>query len=216
MTSINPFEMTDLFNLQNVNLDYLTENFPVEFYLEYLILWPTLFFQNSETLNTIPPIACQSLSSLQHSATTHPKHPISGYIMGKTEGKNLEWHSHITAVTVSKLYRRISLASQYLCVPFQMLSDSLNKVEFVDLFVKCNNQLAVNMYEKMGYSVFRRVVGYYNNSNDINTASANLKNLKNNDEKDAFDMRLSMPRNDNKSIRKDGKNHRCLPQDVKF
>jgi N-terminal acetyltransferase B complex catalytic subunit len=29
---------------------------------------------------------------------------------------------------------------------------------FVDLFVRCNNHRAVEMYEKLGYSVFRRVV----------------------------------------------------------
>ena len=29
---------------------------------------------------------------------------------------------------------------------------------FVDLFVRCNNERAVEMYERMGYSVFRRVV----------------------------------------------------------
>lgn len=29
---------------------------------------------------------------------------------------------------------------------------------FVDLFVRCNNGRAISMYEKMGYSVYRRVV----------------------------------------------------------
>lgn len=29
---------------------------------------------------------------------------------------------------------------------------------FVDLFVRCNNHRAIDMYEKLGYSVFRRVV----------------------------------------------------------
>jgi N-terminal acetyltransferase B complex catalytic subunit len=29
---------------------------------------------------------------------------------------------------------------------------------FVDLFVRCNNGRAVEMYEKLGYSVYRRVV----------------------------------------------------------
>lgn len=29
---------------------------------------------------------------------------------------------------------------------------------FVDLFVRCNNERAAEMYERMGYSVFRRVV----------------------------------------------------------
>ena len=29
---------------------------------------------------------------------------------------------------------------------------------FVDLFVRCNNHRAIDMYEKLGYSVYRRVV----------------------------------------------------------
>lgn len=29
---------------------------------------------------------------------------------------------------------------------------------FVDLFVRCNNHRAIEMYEKLGYSVYRRVV----------------------------------------------------------
>ena len=29
---------------------------------------------------------------------------------------------------------------------------------FVDLFVRCNNERAVEMYEKLGYSIYRRVV----------------------------------------------------------
>lgn len=32
---------------------------------------------------------------------------------------------------------------------------------FVDLFVRTGNAVAINMYRKLGYSVFRRVVGYY-------------------------------------------------------
>jgi N-terminal acetyltransferase B complex catalytic subunit len=31
---------------------------------------------------------------------------------------------------------------------------------FVDLFVRCNNKRAAEMYEKLGYSVYRRVVEY--------------------------------------------------------
>lgn len=29
---------------------------------------------------------------------------------------------------------------------------------FVDLFVRCNNKRAESMYEKLGYSIYRRVV----------------------------------------------------------
>lgn len=192
MTSIDPFEPSDLFQLNNVNLDTLTENFPLEFYLEYLILWPELFFKSNETASN---------NAL-----------YSGYMMAKTEGKGPEWHSHITAVTVAPEFRRISLASR-LCNTLEAITDAdPHEVNFIDLFVKCNNDLAIKLYEKLGYSVFRRVVGYYNSQKDGYPSS--LKKV--NDDKDAFDMRKSMPRDKGKSTRKDGRKHKCYPHDVRF
>jgi ribosomal protein S18 acetylase RimI-like enzyme len=32
---------------------------------------------------------------------------------------------------------------------------------FVDLFVRVSNSVAIGMYEKFGYSVYRRVLEYY-------------------------------------------------------
>jgi N-terminal acetyltransferase B complex catalytic subunit len=37
---------------------------------------------------------------------------------------------------------------------------------FVDLFVRVSNALAIHMYEIMGYSVYRRVLGYYSGEED--------------------------------------------------
>lgn len=37
---------------------------------------------------------------------------------------------------------------------------------FVDLFVRVSNSVAIGMYEKLGYSVYRRVLGYYSSAND--------------------------------------------------
>ncbi|CDF90814.1 probable N-terminal acetyltransferase B complex catalytic subunit NAT3 [Zygosaccharomyces bailii ISA1307] len=188
MTSLQPFEATDLFALNNVNLDALTENFPLEFYFEYLILWPELFFKSWE------------------------QNVVSGYMMAKTEGKAHEWHSHITAVTVAPEFRRISLASR-LCHTLEAITDrSPHQVNFIDLFVKCNNVLAISLYEKLGYSVYRRVVGYYNSSEDGYPET--LKTI--NDDKDAFDMRKAMSRDKGRSISADGRRHRCYPHDVKF
>jgi len=44
---------------------------------------------------------------------------------------------------------------------FASSSPSTHNGYFLDLFVRCNNLVAIEMYEKMGYTVFRRVVGYY-------------------------------------------------------
>ncbi|CCE62947.1 hypothetical protein TPHA_0D03110 [Tetrapisispora phaffii CBS 4417] len=196
MSTLDPFEATDLFNLDNVNLDVLTENFPVEFYFEYLILWPGLFFKTVE-------------QTVDASITTNN---ISGYMMAKTEGHGNDWHSHITAVTVAPEFRRLFLAS-ILCNTLEKITDVLpHNVNFIDLFVKCDNALAIKLYEKLGYSVFRRVVGYYNTAGDGYPET--LKKC--NDDKDAFDMRKGMIRDKGKSIRSDGRKHRCFPHDIKF
>lgn len=194
MTTIQPFEATDLFNLNEVNLDILTENFPLDFYFEYLILWPELFFKSTEL------------------TLKNERRNTSGYMMAKTEGKGPLWHSHITAVTVAPEFRRISLASK-LCKALETITDSRpHEVNFIDLFVKCNNSLALMLYEKLGYSVYRRVVGYYNSNEDGYPSTLKIVD----DDKDAFDMRKSMSRDQGRSVRADGRRHKCYPHDVRF
>ena len=42
-----------------------------------------------------------------------------------------------------------------------ILSDPLRTFQSVDLFARESNDLAISLYESLGYVVFRRVVGYY-------------------------------------------------------
>lgn len=193
MSSLNPFEPSDLFSSQNINLDPFVENFPTFFYLEYLILNPNYVFKSTETLTYEP-------NSKQH---------ISGYIIGKVEGSQ-EYHSHISALAVDDAYRRIKISSNVLLECFKNISDYISKVKFIDLFVKCDNLLALNLYEKIGYSVYRRVIGYYD--------SVSVPTLKrpNSDTLDAWDMRLCLSRDNFQSMKSGGPNNRCLATDVVF
>lgn len=189
MSSLTPFQATDLFKLNPINLDTLTENFNIGFYLEYLTEWPSLFFKSIEFDND----------------------NISGYMMGKTEGVDSLWHTHITAVTINHYYRRIGLAS-YLCDNLEYITDSKpHETNFIDLFVKVNNTLAIKMYEKLGYSVYRRVVGYYGGEYEYPRNTDTINDLK-----DAYDMRKSMARDQGRSTRVDGREHRVLPHEVRF
>ncbi|KAK6199309.1 N-terminal acetyltransferase [Scheffersomyces amazonensis] len=195
MTSIKPFQIEDLLELNAVNLDPLTENFNVSFYSQYLIDWPTLFFKSVEIYQDFD-----------------QPYEISGYMMGKAEGKlsKLEWHTHITAVTVQDQYRRIGLAS-YMCLQLEQLTkgDPYNTL-FVDLFVKVTNSLARQLYEKLGYSVYRRVVGYYGREQPLDRNNIN-------DDIDAFDMRKRLPRDvDAKTIRDNGDKVYALPMEIVF
>lgn len=81
-------------------------------------------------------------------------------VLGKAEGGGMEWHGHITAVTVAPEYRRLSIATRLINI-LELVSDDLYGGFFVDLYVRCNNRLAIEMYERFGYSVYRRIKEYY-------------------------------------------------------
>jgi N-terminal acetyltransferase B complex catalytic subunit len=81
-------------------------------------------------------------------------------VIGKAEGSFQEWHGHVTALSVAPEYRRLSLARQMMDF-LERMSDDVYKCFFVDLFVRCGNFRAIEMYERFGYSVWRRVREYY-------------------------------------------------------
>lgn len=189
MTSIKPFQATDLFNLTSINLDPLTENFYLYFYHQYLFTWPTL-----------------SYKSVNQSGEP------TGYMLAKTEGSAKEWHAHISAVTVDPNYRRVGLGS-YLCDQLKIVVEPERPVHawFIDLFVKCSNKTAITLYEKLGYNVFRRVIGYYG------TGNFPIDRKKVDDDVDAFDMRISLQRDiKDETVRKDGRKTHVLPEEVSF
>ncbi|ANZ74866.1 BA75_02943T0 [Komagataella pastoris] len=199
MTSIKPFQATDLFDINPVNLDVLTENYQPFFYLQYLVDWPPLFFKS---------VSGSVIDSSDGSILRNDV--MSGYMMGKTEGKAKEWHTHITAVTVNPTYRRLGLAS-FLCEHLDQATDQEPyNTYFVDLFVRVTNKLAISMYHKLGYSVYRRVVGYYGDGSNENRNKLD-------DNHDAFDMRKSQTRDVKKeTVRENGEKVNVLPYEVVF
>ncbi|KAK4695898.1 hypothetical protein P7C71_g1933, partial [Lecanoromycetidae sp. Uapishka_2] len=188
MTALRPFRPQDLLHMNITNLDPLTENYSVDFYLHYLSKWPSLFTVAEDQDGN-----------------------IVGYIMGKVEEDPpwrqftehyLPWHGHVTALTVAPQYRRLGMA--------QILTKALErgceeeKAWFVDLFVREGNKTAVGLYEGIGYSVFRAVVNYYN---DDPTGQR--------DGEDAYDMRKPLSRDKKlKHIRENGRTFKVLEEDL--
>eukprot|EP00835_Amoeboradix_gromovi_P006348 NODE_730_length_4741_cov_0.379362.p3 type:complete len:173 gc:universal NODE_730_length_4741_cov_0.379362:3674-4192(+) len=154
MATLRRFKATDIFDLSLINLDPLTENYNISFYLQYLSWWPNY--------NKI---------LLSDSCT-----PMS-YLLAKTEGTEEWWHGHVTAITTASLYRRQGLAKM-LMFELEKIGDE-NNCYFIDLFVRSSNSLAIEMYESLGYVVYRRVLDYY-------------------DDEDALDMRKSLKRDESK------------------
>ncbi|KAH0583405.1 hypothetical protein H2248_009035 [Termitomyces sp. 'cryptogamus'] len=130
---------------------------------------------------------------------------MMGYVIGKAEGSNTEWHGHVTAITVAPEYRRLGLARKMMGL-LEMVSDEIYKGFFVDLYVRCGNSVAIDMYEGMGYSVYRRVREYYGN---IGLGKGGQ------DEEDAFDMRKPLSRDPRRrSVRSNGRDMIVSAHDV--
>ncbi len=82
-----------------------------------------------------------------------------GYVLGKSEGIGPEFHGHVTALTVAPCYRRLGVAN--LCMRHLESVSSMEKANFVDLFVRPSNKAAVQMYQKLGYTLFQVIPQYY-------------------------------------------------------
>lgn len=84
-------------------------------------------------------------------------------VIGKVEGVGHEWHGHVTAITVAPEYRRLHLGKNMMDL-LERISDEVYHGFFVDLYVRLSNDKAIDMYERLGYSVYRRVRQYYSGS----------------------------------------------------
>ncbi len=161
MTTTRQFRCEDLFHYNNVNLDPLTETYNLGFYLAYLSKWPEYF-----------------------TVAEAPSGKLMGYIMGKSEARQnnpLDWHGHVTAISVSDEYRRLGLAAELMkCL--ESISE-IKHCHFVDLFVRVSNKVAITMYKNLGYKVFRKIEDYYTGTES---------------DEDALDMRKSMSRDKEK------------------
>lgn len=70
-------------------------------------------------------------------------------------------------------------------IELAQVSEFVHNAYFVDLFVRKTNQVAQDMYHRLGYIVYRRVLNYYHGDGP--------KGPFKNDE-DALDMRLALSR----------------------
>jgi N-terminal acetyltransferase B complex catalytic subunit len=152
MTTLRRFTCDDLFAFNAVNLDALTETYNNLFYLTYLATWPEYCL-----MAEAPGGSGGGGGNCGGAASSGP---AAGYVLGKAEGKGELWHGHVTAVTVAPERRRQGLARR-LMDALEAVAADVDAAFFVDLFVRASNRVAIGMYGGMGYSRYRRVLGYY-------------------------------------------------------
>lgn len=159
MYSLEPFYPNDIFSLDIVNLDKDTENYSFDYYLYYLL-------NHSDD--------CYKIVSNQEIETSLMyKRPTIGYLIGKHEFSDEDFHAHVTALTVAPQFRKWKFGTSLM----GLLEENCRKNggKFIDLFVRVNNKKAVNFYKQLGYVIHKVVKDYYSSPKE-----------------DAYDMRLYM------------------------
>ncbi|KDE07011.1 hypothetical protein MVLG_02746 [Microbotryum lychnidis-dioicae p1A1 Lamole] len=197
MSLLRPFSACDQFAFNAINLDLWTETYGVGYYGHYLSSWPDLFTVVESAGGKGRRDASRRIGGEGGG--------LMGYVMGKMEGRGEEWHGHVSAITVSPAHRRLGLASMMMEL-LERVSDQQHAF-FVDLFVRVSNNLAIGLYEALGYIVYRRVKDYYGGG----PGQA---------DEDGFDMRKPMSRDrQHKSIKLpngilNGRDYEVRPEDV--
>ena len=140
--------------------------YAINFYLGYFCRWPDMCAVQETPQGRMmgygtsrPP---KSLANPPSPPVVHPPVHLYTIVIGKAEGRGTELHGHVTALTVAPEYRRLGLSRKFMAW-LEKVSDENYHGYFVDLYVRCVNFAAINMYEGFGYSVYRRVREYYSN-----------------------------------------------------
>ncbi|KAI6998649.1 acyl-CoA N-acyltransferase [Hortaea werneckii] len=194
MANVRPMTPMDLLRFNPCNLDHLTETYNIGFYLDYFTRWPQLCKVMENESGQIEAYILGKLESSPYPAPIEPYDP-NLKIYQKKFPNYLPWHAHITCLTVAPAARRKGFATQ-LSEALEVVGDEQD-CWFVDLFVRVENEAAIQLYKRMGYSVYRRIIDYYNGGSD------------------AYDMRKPLKRDRNrKTVRANGENIRVDPSEV--
>ncbi|KAH9826783.1 acyl-CoA N-acyltransferase [Teratosphaeria destructans] len=195
MAALRPMTPMDLLKFNPCNLDHLTETYNIGFYLDYFTKWPNLCKVIEGQNGQIDAYILGKVEASPYGEPDGVKYDPSLKHYTKKYPNYLPWHAHITCLTVAPAARRLGYATK-LSEALEIVGDEQN-CWFVDLFVRVENTAAIELYKKMGYSIYRRIVNYYN------------------DHEDAFDMRKPLKRDvKRKTVRENGERIKVQPEHV--
>ena len=141
--------LSDLPSIIMINRETLPENYPEWFFREHLEKWGKAFY------------------------VAEIEGRIVGYIMSRIEEGaaffkeifTLIRKGHIVSVAVLKEYRRMGIGTMLMIKAMESMKNIYNCSE-VYLEVRVSNTPAINLYQKLGFKIVRRIPRYYVDGED--------------------------------------------------
>lgn len=151
------FRSDDLNRVMTINEECLPENYSTFFYRDLYQRFPKTF------------IVAEADGAIQ------------GYIMCRIERGLSKFktfrtarHAHVVSIAVMEAYRRRGIASEILLKAMENGVEAYNVTECF-LEVRASNQLAIALYEKLGFTNVNRKLGYYMDGEDALVLAKPLK-----------------------------------------
>ncbi|KAM0679729.1 N-alpha-acetyltransferase 20 [Glugoides intestinalis] len=153
MISYSPMLPADILSLDLLNLDALSENFSMSYYMDYFLNFPLEFIAATSHTHTLP----------ENTNLIYTR-PIVGHAFGKKEEKEKLCY-HLSVLSVAPCARKAGIGRQIIKM-FEGTGNSYG-AWFTDLFVRGRNKVAIEFYKRLGYKVYREIYGYYTHPHDI-------------------------------------------------
>jgi len=151
------FRFDDLSRVMSINEECLPENYSTFFYRDLYQRFPRTFI------------------------VAEVDGDIQGYIMCRIERGLSKFktfrtarHAHVVSIAVREPYRRRGIASEILLKAMENGVETYNVTECF-LEVRVSNQPAIALYEKLGFTIVNRKLGYYMDGEDARVMAKSLK-----------------------------------------
>lgn len=163
------------------NFDPLTETYGLSFYTQYLARWPE-YFQLAESPSgqimgyseykalkqlLVFDIYISSNYSYGQGWRSYGKLARSCNCFNRFTGLQTSRLSCITYELSGRCFRKVcKFLSNFFVFAVKAFTFFRKRAYFVDLFVRKSNQVAINMYQNLGYIIYRTILDYYAGDHD--------------------------------------------------
>ena len=155
---IRKFEKEDLSQVMDINQKCLPENYPTFFYMELYYSFPELFL-----------------------VATDKNNKVVGYILYRVETgfssfgffHGLVKKAHLISIAVLPEYRQNGIGTVLLKKSFPLLTE-FYKCNECYLEVRTSNSRAIELYEKLGYTITKTTRSYYQDRESAYTMSIKI------------------------------------------
>jgi ribosomal protein S18 acetylase RimI-like enzyme len=162
MVSIRRGRYSDLIQAQHCNVNCLPENYGMKYWMYHALTWPQLTYVAEDDSGKIVGyvLAKMCVRALGRRASVAVPHHAP-LLPRRDEDDPSEPHGHITSLAVSRMYRKIGLATKLMNCSMRSMVE-VYKAKYASLHVRETNYAAMRLYrDTLAFNVKGMEAHYY-------------------------------------------------------